>query len=215
MKASDSRIDDAVLYQWGNEELTSSHQARFLKHFAGLSGTILEIGSGRGIMLEMLRKSGCKAYGIDLSQQAVDACRARGLEAVSGDALEHLRTLAAESLGGIFCAHVIEHMHPAEAIELIAQSHRVLMPGGRMVFVTPNAKDLRTTERFWLDVTHVRPYPEKLMHMLLNRQGFTCVESYSDVEPARNTAETIAKKFLYLWFMGYMFTGDLVVVATK
>lgn len=215
MKASDSRIDDDVLYQWGTEELTVTHQERFVKHFAGVQGKILEIGSGRGIMLELLRNAGHRAYGLDLSKQAVEACRLRGLEAVAGDALEHLRGLPAGSLGAIFCAHLIEHLQPSDAIELIAESYRVLAPGGRIMFVTPNAKDLRTTERFWLDVTHVRPYPEKLMLMLLKRYRFSRVTSFSDVEPSRNILDKLAKKLLHLWFMGYIFTGDLVVIAEK
>jgi O-antigen chain-terminating methyltransferase len=137
------------------------------------------------------------------------------LEAYDGEALAHLKNLPTSSLGGIFCAHVIEHLDPASALELIAESHRILKPSGKIVFITPNAKDLRTTERFWFDMTHVRPYPEKLMQFLLARQGFSRVETFTNTEPYKNFFEKLAKTFLRFWFMGYLFTGDLVVVAQR
>jgi len=110
---------------------------------------------------------------------------------------------------------VIEHMQPAQAIELIRESYRVLKPGSRIVIITPNPKDLRTSERFWLDITHVRPYPEKLLIVLMTREGFYNIKAYEDGEPARNIIEKIAKAFLKMWFMGFMFRGDLVIVADR
>ena len=208
-------IDDAILYQWGSEKLTVYHQQKYVRQFIGVPGRVLEIGCSHGVMLTLLKEAGLSVYGLDLSENAVEMCRKKGLEAVHGDVLGHLRSLTASSLGGIFCAHVIEHLGPADALELIAESYRVLMPGGKIIFITPNAKDLRTTERFWLDITHVRLYPEKLLKILLTRQGFASVESFTDAEPARNIVERIIKTIMRIWFLGYIFTGDLVVVAQR
>lgn len=214
-KQSQPALDDAVLYQWGNEKLTSDHQKKFVKHFIAAPGKVLEIGCGYGVTLGLMKNAGIAAYGIDLSANAVAICHQKELEAYDSDALSHLKNVPAASLGGIFCAHVIEHLEPAGALELIAESHRVLKPGGKIVFITPNAKDLRTTERFWLDLTHVRLYPEKLMKFLLTKQGFARVETFTDTEPGKNLPEKFVKKLLRLWFMGYIFTGDLVVVAQR
>jgi ubiquinone/menaquinone biosynthesis C-methylase UbiE len=104
-------------------------------------------------------------------------------------------------------------MQPAGAVEFLKESCRVLKPGSRLIIITPNCKDLRTTERFWLDVTHVRPYPEKLLVPLLEREGFTVLAVAEDREPTNNIFERAAKTFLKIWFMGYMFRGDLVVIA--
>lgn len=208
-------FDDSVLYQWGSEELVIAHQQKFVRYFIGAPGKVLEIGCGRGTMLGLLGRAGVESYGLDLSPSAVEACRAKGYEATHGEALSHLRAAAPGSLGGIFCAHVVEHLPPTDAMTLIAQAYRVLNGGGRIVFVTPNAKDLRTTERFWLDPTHVRPYPRKLLEFMLRQQGFGPVRSSTDSEPVGNPLEWLAKKFLHVWFMGYLFTGDLIVVAEK
>jgi 2-polyprenyl-3-methyl-5-hydroxy-6-metoxy-1,4-benzoquinol methylase len=208
-------IEDRVLYNWGTEEMTLHHQMKYLRHFQDAPGKVLEIGCGHGIMLGRFKDAGIDAYGLDLSDEAVKVCRAKNLEAVSGEVISHLKNLQANSLGGIFCAHVIEHLDPTGAFELISESFRVLKKGSKIIFITPNAKDLRTTERFWLDITHVRPYPEKLMEFLLLRQGFAGVQAFTDEEPSKNILEKIAKKFLRLWFMGYIFTGDLVVIAER
>jgi len=207
--------DDDVLYQWGTEELTAQVQRRFVSYFTNVPGKVLEIGCGKGVMLSMLKEKGVAAYGIDLSDTTVEYCRSKGLDALKSDALGHLRSIGSESLGGIFCAHVIEHLQPDQALKLISESYRVLKKGGKIIFITPNAKDLRTMERFWLDLTHVRPYPEKLMQFLLTRQGFSNVKTLTDDEPSNNVVERIAKKILHLWFMGYMFTGDLVIIAER
>jgi ubiquinone/menaquinone biosynthesis C-methylase UbiE len=210
-----SNIDSDLLYAWSDEELRERHQKKYLKHLANAPGKVLEIGSGQGVVLRLMKEAGITAYGLDSCEEAVISCKGKGLDVVHGDALSHLVSLPDASLGGIFCAHVIEHMQPAQAIELLRESHRVLKPGARMIIITPSAKDLRTGERFWLDITHVRPYPEKLLFVLMKREGFDHIKSYEDGEPARNIFEKVAKVFLKLWFMGFMFRGDLVIVADR
>jgi ubiquinone/menaquinone biosynthesis C-methylase UbiE len=210
-----SYLDTGLLYEWSDDDLRERHQKRYLSHLMNAPGKVLEIGSGRGVMLRLMKNAGITAYGLDSFEEAVNDCKGKGLDVVHSDALSHLATLPAASLGGIFCAHVIEHMQPAQAIELIKESYRVLKPGARIVIITPNPKDLRTSERFWLDVTHVRPYPEKLLIVLLKREGFYNIKSNEDGEPARNIFEKCAKVFLKIWFMGFMYRGDLVIIADR
>lgn len=210
-----SDLDAGLLYAWSDDDLRERHQKRYLKHLENAPGKVLDIGSGRGVMLRLMKTAGITAYGLDSLEEAVMQCRRNGLDVVHGDALDHLATLPDASLGGIFCAHVIEHMQPAQAMELIRESYRVLKPGARIVIITPNPKDLRTGERFWLDITHVRPYPEKLLVVLLKREGFDDIQSHEDGEPAKNIFEKWAKQFLKMWFMGFMFRGDLVITARR
>jgi len=208
-------FDDDILYHSGTEEKTASLQREFVRHFLHAPGKVLEVGCGKGVLLSLLKEAGIEAYGIDLSPSVVEYCRSKGLEAHHADVLAHVKKLPSESLGGIFCAHVIEHMQPTDVIELLRESFRILKKGSKLVIITPNTKDLRTTERFWLDVTHVRPYPEKLLRLLLQKEGFVRVKSTTGKEPADNIVVRLAKTFLRIWFMGFMFTGDLVVIAEK
>jgi cyclopropane fatty-acyl-phospholipid synthase-like methyltransferase len=207
--------DDELLYFAGTEELTEKVQARFVPYFLHSQGTVLEIGCGKGVMLLMLKENGVDGYGIDLSDTAVKYCKEKGLKAIHSDLLTHLKKLNNDSLGGIFCAHVIEHLRPEEAVTFFKQAYRVLKKGSKLVIVTPNAKDLRTTERFWLDITHIRPYPEKLLYALIAREGFNNIQMLTDREPARNILERVLKTCIRWWFLGYMFVGDLIAIAER
>lgn len=51
----------------------------------------------------------------------------------------------------IFHMHFMEHVNAAEGIEAIKNWYRVLKPGGKLVFETPEADE---TFRFWLSMNH-------------------------------------------------------------
>lgn len=208
-------IDLKLPNPYGSEEVTEKQQKRYLRYYKPSLGTVLEIGCGRGAMLTLMKDAGIPSYGLDSSETSVAYCRKKDLSVIQGDALQHLKGLDAASLGGIFCAHMIEHLEPKNAMDLMREAYRVIKKGGTFVIITPNAKDLRTTERFWLDITHVRPYPEKLVKALLVAQGFNKITIREDAEPSKNILERMLKYFLRLWFMGFMFRGDLVVIATR
>ncbi len=198
-----------------SEEITANNQKQYVHCFKDAAGAVLEIGSGRGVMLHMLQEAGIQAYGIDPSEESVKLCEGKGVKVLQDDAAHHLASLPDASLGGIFCAHMIEHMQPEYVIKLIKESYRVLKPGAAFIIITPNAKDLRTTERFWLDISHVRLYPEKLLTAILKRAGFSEIKITEGKEPGRNLLVKVAKKILKIWFMGFMFRGDLVVIARR
>lgn len=73
---------------------TSFRQSVEFRHTAALEliteGTVLDIGCGDGLFMDMLRKKGVKAVGVDISDEAVRTCTAQGLSAgvvASADAL--------------------------------------------------------------------------------------------------------------------------------
>jgi len=205
----------SLFCELNSEELTETHQKQYVYRFKCAPGSVLEIGCGRGVMLRMLQEAGIQAYGIDSSEESVKLCEGKGVKVLQNDAAHHLADLPEASLGGIFCAHVIEHMQPEYFIKLIMESYRVLRPGALFIIITPNAKDLRTTERFWMDISHVRLYPEKLLTTILKKAGFSEIKVTEAKEPARNFLVTLAKKILKIWFIGFMFRGDLVVTVKR
>ena len=146
---------------------------RYASFFDG--GPVADLGSGRGLFLEALRGRGIDGVGVDISDEAMDHARRLGVECVQGDVLEFLR--GASGLRGIFASHLIEHLPPEVAEEMIDLASKALTTGGRLVVVTPNLKDYRTlTEIFWLDTTHVRPYPGELIAAMAKRHGLTVDE---------------------------------------
>jgi O-antigen chain-terminating methyltransferase len=121
---------------------------------------IVDLGCGRGEFLELASWVGLEAYGVDSDPTVVAACEAAGLRATTEDLYAHLSGLSDRSLGGVFCAQVVEHLPAALLEPLFAEMARVLRPGGRLVVETPNAACFSTyVQSFWRDPTHLRPVP--------------------------------------------------------
>jgi 2-polyprenyl-3-methyl-5-hydroxy-6-metoxy-1,4-benzoquinol methylase len=125
----------------GNEEELKERQRTYLQYFQDKEN-VLDIGCGRGEFLELLRECGIKARGVDLDLDMVLLCREKGLDVVMDDAFAHLTVLPDDSVGGVFAAQVIEHLHPRRVIELVRLCYRKLVPGGVLILETPNPKCL-------------------------------------------------------------------------
>jgi SAM-dependent methyltransferase len=160
------------LYEFGGTETAVRHiQKRFVNRFRGHS-PVLDIGCGRGVFLDLLRSAGIDAFGIDHSSEAVQSSARNGFQIQRADCLEFLSETK-KIFGGIFCSHVIEHLEYRRATELISLCRQTLRQGGKLVIVTPNPMDLSVMgEIFWLDPTHVRPYPAPLLCRMLDSAGF-------------------------------------------
>jgi SAM-dependent methyltransferase len=147
---------------------------------AGLGGPdlpILDVGSGRGEWLELVREQGWVGWGLDTNQALAEECRRRGLTVVEGQALEYLLAQPDASLGAVTAIHVLEHLPPDHLARFLAETVRVLKPGGLAVFETPNPENVVVGAcTFYIDATHQRPlHPEVLRH-LAERSGFAAVQ---------------------------------------
>jgi len=163
---------NSSLYEFGSSEaVVRNVQRRFVPYFNG-AGPVLDIGCGRGIFLQLLAQAGKQSVGIDCSDESLDFCRQKGFHAEKSDALTFLRSTN-QRFGGIFCSHVIEHLPYEQADEMLQLCFRALSPEGVLLIVTPNPEDLAIiSEIFWLDATHVRPYPALLLRSMLQTNGF-------------------------------------------
>ena len=147
---------------------------------------VLDVGCGRGELLELLKARGVAARGLDVNHEMVAECRARGLDAVHGDAVGHLSSLADASLGGIFAAQVVEHLEPEYLLRFLELAFQKLRPGGRIILETLNpACWIAFFESYIRDITHRWPlHPDTLKYFVL-ASGFTSarIEWRSPVAP--------------------------------
>jgi len=141
------------------------------------AGGVVDLGSGRGEWLTLLRDTGVRASGVDTNPAFVAAGRARGLDIDLGDALGHLHGLPPDSVDMITAFHVIEHLDTEMLLALLEAARTALRPGGCLLLETPNPANLVMAAcDFYNDPTHSSPLPSALTEYLLSSQGFGDIE---------------------------------------
>ena len=145
-----------------------------LSHYLSFfpAGPVLELACGRGEFLDLLRDAGLPASGVDLDEGMVERATSAGHDVVLADAIDHLEGVEPGSLGGVFCAHFLEHLQPDDVARVYAAAARALRPGCAFVAVVPSAGSLSVLGYdFWRDPTHVRFYDPALLSFFAAQAG--------------------------------------------
>jgi SAM-dependent methyltransferase len=94
---------------------------------------LLDVGCGTGDFLLLARQRGWQPTGIDLSERAASHARARGL-----DAGTDWTELPSGRFEAVTLWNVVEFVE--RPLQMLADVHRVLVPGGRIFVRTPNER---------------------------------------------------------------------------
>jgi 2-polyprenyl-3-methyl-5-hydroxy-6-metoxy-1,4-benzoquinol methylase len=158
---------DAVLQELGRRytDLLSAHQP------------VVDIGCGRGELLESLAARGIDGIGVEPDVGMAAEARSRGLEIHPTGAVEFLGAAEPGSFGAITAIHVAEHLDLETLVTFIDLAATRLRPGGVLVLETPNPASLVVLgNSYVMDPTHVWPLHPALMTFLCERAGFRDVE---------------------------------------
>lgn len=141
---------------------------------------LLDIGCGNGAYLLQMRALGWEVAGIDIDEQAIAACRARGLPVFLGT-LEECR-FPDESFDVVTMNHVIEHV--PDPLRLLRECRRVLSPGGYLALVTPNLESLGHTvfRENWLGLDpprHLCLWEMATLRNCIQREDFRILKCYT------------------------------------
>jgi len=197
----------------GSEEAIRERQKFYAARFQG-HGPVLDVGCGRGEMLEVLREAGIAARGVDSSEDSTAVCRSKGLDVEKADLFAYLRGLRPGALGGAVCCQVVEHLPPALLPELIHLLHEKLRPGAVVAIETPNPECLAIfATHFYLDPTHRHPIPPALLQFYLEEAGFGAIdiERLSPAVEAMPSVAALPEKFRKEFFGAL----DYVAFATR
>jgi 2-polyprenyl-3-methyl-5-hydroxy-6-metoxy-1,4-benzoquinol methylase len=152
-----------------------------VKQYAPVGAVVVDVGSGSGEFLRILRDHGDKSWrlvGVDISEMAMEALRKINIEGVLGrfEALDW--TLPAPDV--IVMNQVIEHLDDPKAV--VKRSFDLLRPGGVLMLETPSvdAWDAGIFKKRhwggWHTPRHWVLYTPATLRRLADEAGFETVE---------------------------------------
>ena len=160
----------------GSREEIRSRLRDYLPIFASASD-VVDVGCGRGELLDLLRQHGVTARGVDTNEGMVHLCRERGLEVEQSDALGFLERQPDGSLGGLAAIQVVEHFEPAYLLRFLETAHHKMRDGAPMVLETINpACWMAFFECYIRDITHRQALHPDTLRYLVQTSGFSKVD---------------------------------------
>lgn len=124
---------------------------------------VIDFGCGRGRNLAFLKQIGfVNCLGVDISQDMVQEAMQAGLDAVLPDELD--KRVPDGSADVVLLAHIIEHFRHEDLLKFLEGVFKKLKVGGMLIIATP-----LSTETFYNDFDHVRPYLPMGLNMMFGQ----------------------------------------------
>jgi 2-polyprenyl-3-methyl-5-hydroxy-6-metoxy-1,4-benzoquinol methylase len=134
---------------------------------------VLDVGCGRGVILGPLADRGFEVHGVEMSAEAARGADPRAQIRIAANLAD--AGFEAGCFDEIVIWHVLEHL--ADPRATLAEVHRILRPGGRLIVAVPNFSSLQArssgAEWFHLDLPrHLYHFPVLALRRLLTATGF-------------------------------------------
>ncbi len=150
------------------------HVTAYLQQWIPDGAAVLDLACGYGDFIASVKNAG-RRVGMDHNPQLPEFLP-NDVEASIGDATD-LRRFADGSFQVVFASNFLEHLDHDAVDRCLAEVHRVLTPGGRIMLVQPNFRLAPKT--YFDDYTHRTIFTDRSLSDLLVARGFDLVH----VEP--------------------------------
>jgi SAM-dependent methyltransferase len=127
-----NRVEDSHWWFVGRRAILESFLRGITEEIKTENPRILDVGCGTGANLEMLAQFGA-SEGVDVSDDALEFCRAKGLKVHKG--LAEKLPFADESFDVVTALDVVEHLD--DDVDGLREMRRVLKRGGRTLIFVP------------------------------------------------------------------------------
>lgn len=165
-------------------EAVEQHRKIFRRYFGALlpnnrAGNILDIGCGYGAFVYFLNQEGYQnVWGVDISQEQVDAAKRLGLSNVHcGDLVEFLEKQSIE-FDCITAIDVLEHVPKGKLLPLLQTASAALKPGGVFLMQVPNAASPLFGVIRYGDYTHEIAFTRDSASQVLRMAGFSHIRVF-------------------------------------
>jgi 2-polyprenyl-3-methyl-5-hydroxy-6-metoxy-1,4-benzoquinol methylase len=162
-------------------------------------GKLLDVGCGNGSFLATMQELGWEVSGVEPDTKSANIARERLSVAVTVGTLEESRFLS-DSFDCITAHQTIEHM--LDPIAFLAESFRILRPGGRLVVTTPNIASFGhlVFRRCWRGLE-----PPRHLHLFSTRALGICAGRVGyQIETLRTTARSTWE----IWYASRLIRRD-------
>lgn len=163
----------------GEEKLTSSQVRRLRKELQGIESyrklnRILEVGAGRGWLLEEAGRQGWETWAVEINVEALERLRERGIQHIVNGSAETF-ALPEQSFDVVRMWDVIEHLQSPK--NAVANIYRALRRGGLLRLSTTNFASLSrwVNGPYWVYLNgsdHIYLFEPSSITKLLSAEGF-------------------------------------------
>jgi SAM-dependent methyltransferase len=187
----------------------------FFQPLIPLSSHVLDLGCGWGEFINQL--DAALKYGMDLNPDSRQKL-ASNVHFIEQDCSTKW-LLDDRSLDVVFSSNFFEHLHTkANLRRTLAEVHRCLKPGGRLICIGPNIKYLpRTYWDFW---DHYLPLTERSMREVLELTGFKverCIPKFLPyrIEGRKRAPLALVRLYLKCPWAWHCFGRQFLVIARR
>ncbi len=169
--AYSSRAEQYIALFDGDWKTFEDETALVRDHLVGVDGRVLDLGCGPGHWTAYLHAHGADVTGVDLVPEFIAHARASfpGPEFRLGSMTE--LDVPDRSVAGILSWYSTIHLPPEELDQVLAEFHRMLVPGGRLVIGFFDSDD--TVAAFDHKVLTAYRWPVVEFSARLAKAGFT------------------------------------------
>lgn len=160
-----------------DSQYTKKVHSFYLPYFANCK-RVLDLGCGKGDFLELLKKQGIKAIGVERDKEFCKEITEKGLEVICSDVFDYLSHADDESFDGIFMSHLVEHLSYEDILRLFELCYRALKKSGKILVVVPNVRSIGMhLDWFYRDLTHEGFRHPSALSFLLESSNFSLLET--------------------------------------
>jgi SAM-dependent methyltransferase len=151
-----------------------------LRPFLTSASVFLEIGAGDCALSRRVAELASRVYAIDI----IDQTQGQPLPFNCTLLVSDGRSIPVPdaSVDVAFSDQLMEHLHPEDAMQQLAEIHRCLKPGGTYVCITPNRLYGPTDVSGYFEDTargfHLREYSLRDLREVFTRSGFSGLQAY-------------------------------------
>lgn len=164
--------------EWLVRAVGARHVRFFLDGLAP-GARVLDVGCGRGVLLREIADRGYEAHGVEVSEAAARGADSRARIRIAPRLAEAGHPDA--HFDEVIVWHVLEHLRDPRAT--IAEIHRILRPGGKLVVAVPNFTSAQSrwagAAWFHLDLPrHLHHFGADALVRMIDAAGFDVVSCH-------------------------------------